>query len=129
VPYRTTKLWRSVIDVELRPLRFPLFAAVVGLRGEHDMATASAIAAALDSIFGDVLVDFSECGFCDASVVRVLFESADARQREGQRLELLIPHCNTPVARIFEITGLSRRLTTHADVHRISAEPATSAAP
>ena len=97
------------------PARYTSFAAVVILRGEHDMASAPAIEDALASIFGDVRADFSECTFCDSSVVRVLFDAGSARRREGQRIELLVPESNASLARSLEITGLGSRVTIHTD--------------
>jgi anti-anti-sigma factor len=118
---------RSTVDVALSPVGLSTFTAVVSLRGEHDVATAPALADALDTILGDVLVDFSDCSFCDSSVVRVLFEASDARQRAGQRLEFLVPHTNIPVARIFEITRLSEQVPTHADIGSLHSELGASA--
>jgi anti-anti-sigma factor len=117
---------RSTVDVALSPARLSTFTAVVSLCGEHDVATAPALADALDTILGDVLIDFSHCTFCDSSVVRVLFEASEARQRAGQRLEFLVPHTNIPVARIFEITRLTEQVPTHADIRSLHSEPAAS---
>jgi anti-anti-sigma factor len=101
------------IEIETRPARYPTFDAVVTLRGEHDMASAAAIDDALGSVAGDVLVDFSECTFCDSSVVRVLFDARRSRQLGGQRIELLVPDGNAAIARIFQITGLGSQITIH----------------
>jgi anti-anti-sigma factor len=111
------------IEIELRSARYPAFAAVVILRGEHDMASAPAIDDALGAIFGDVLVDLSECTFCDSSVIRVLFDAGRARRREGHRIELHVPDANISIARIFEVTGLDSQITIHS-----SLEPADATA-
>jgi anti-anti-sigma factor len=108
------------IELLLRPASYPSFSAVVNLRGEHDMVSAPAIADALASICGDVLVNFSECTFCDSSVVRVLFDASRRRRLEGRRIELLVPPANAPVARIFEVTGLGSRITIHPDLDWIA---------
>jgi anti-anti-sigma factor len=110
------------IEIEMRPVRYPTFDAVVILRGEHDMASAPAIDGALESIGGDVLVNFSECTFCDSSVVRVLFDAGRTRRLKGQRIELLVPGANVAIARIFDITGLGSRVTIHHELDRIAAD-------
>jgi anti-anti-sigma factor len=86
------------------------------------MATAPAIADALDSVCGDLVVDLSECSFCDSSVIQVLFEAGGSRRRDGRRLELLVPDSSTVVARVFEITGLGTLVSTHADLGGINPE-------
>jgi anti-anti-sigma factor len=113
-------LSRAPIELQLRPARVPAFAAVLHLRGEHDMATAPAIAEALASVSGDLVVDLRECTFCDSSVVQALFEAGASRQRDGRRLELLVSPGSTAVARILEITGLAARVPTHADIDGIN---------
>jgi anti-anti-sigma factor len=120
---------RAPIELQLRPSRFPAFAAVLHLRGEHDMATAPAITEALESVFGDLVVDLTECSFCDSSVVQALFEAGASRLRDGRRLELLVPPSSTAVARILEITGLPAHVPTHADIDGIdNAESVTAPA-
>jgi anti-anti-sigma factor len=100
---------------------------VLHLRGEHDMATAPAITSALASVAGDLVVDLTECSFCDSSVVQALLEAGASRQRDGRRLELLVPRSSTAVARILEITGLPARVPTHADIDGINAAESMTA--
>lgn len=122
MPVPATASSGAPIEIEMRPLRYPAFDAVVTLRGEHDMASAPAIDAALESIGGDILVNFSECTFCDSSVVRVLFDASRTRRLGDKRIELLVPGANVAIARIFDITGLGSRVTIHRELDRIAAD-------
>lgn len=99
------------IDVELRPV--PAFAAVVKLRGEHDIATSERLRDVLAPIAGTVLVDLSECAFVDSSVITALVLDSRERAREQERLELLVPAANATVARTLELCGVTEILTVH----------------
>jgi anti-anti-sigma factor len=116
----------AAIEIERHPVEYPRFDAVVTLRGEHDVASEAAIDGALASVRGDVLVNLSECTFCDSSVVRVLFEADRRRRLEDQRLELLVPDARASIARIFEITRLGSRVTIHRDHESIAAATPTT---
>lgn len=100
------------IEVELRPARAPRYAALVTLRGEHDLATSGRIAEALSRIAGTILVDLSDCEFIDSTVIRTLLRTSAELTREGYRLDLVLgPHPS--VRRIVEVIGLSRLLVTY----------------
>jgi anti-anti-sigma factor len=104
---------RPSVDVEHHPASAPEFAAIVHLRGEHDMATASEIAAALNSVVGNIWVDLSDCSFLDSSTLRVLLEDGRLRQRNGHRLALRPPESSSPIFRLLEIMGVNRVVSTH----------------
>jgi anti-anti-sigma factor len=91
----------------------PPYAAVVVLRGEHDLATRDAIAAALDPLEGDVLVDLGECTFIDSSVIGMLLASANRLRGAGHRLELVVPAGNDPIVRVLEIVDIASLVTVH----------------
>jgi anti-anti-sigma factor len=97
---------RSDIEVEVRPARAPQYAAVVSLHGEHDLATSGALRDALRPLFGDVLVDLSDCSFIDSTVIGSLISSAQELEREGHNLSLVVPPENTNVARTLEIVRI-----------------------
>jgi anti-anti-sigma factor len=99
------------IEVELGPLAGSPFAARVRLRGEHDLATSRELIDALAPLYGDVLVDLSACEFIDSTIIAALLASARDREREGQRLELLVPAENGVIVRTLEIAGVSGLLT------------------
>ena len=99
------------IEVELWPV--PAFAAVVKLRGEHDIATSEHLRGVLAPIAGNVLVDLSECEFVDSSVITALVLDSHERARERQRLELLVPSANATVLRTLELCGATGVLTVH----------------
>lgn len=90
------------------------YAAVLRLCGEHDLATAGEIQEALDSIWGNLLVDLSECAFIDSTVISVLIRDYRTRVREGHDLELLAPLENVTITRILEIAGLRDALVIHS---------------
>lgn len=71
------------VNVDLHPTEAPGFAAIVWLAGEHDLSTSDAIRDALSPIFGNVLLDLSECTFIDSSVISVIVGDVRARAREG----------------------------------------------
>ncbi len=98
---------RPTLDVTYRPERAPTFAAIVRLGGEHDLSTRDALHEALEPIYGDVLVDLSDAEFIDSSVIGVLLATADARRREGQRLELLVPARNARITRTLTVAGVT----------------------
>jgi anti-anti-sigma factor len=95
------------IEVEVRPARAPQYAAVVSLHGEHDLATSGALRTALQPLFGDVLVDLSDCSFVDSTVIGALIAAAQELEREGHRLSLVVPPENTNVARTLEIVRMA----------------------
>ena len=94
------------IEVEVRAARAPQYAALVSLRGEHDLATSSALRDALQSLFGDVLVDLSECTFVDSTVIGSLIATAQELQREGHQLSIVVPPENANIARTLEIVRI-----------------------
>jgi anti-anti-sigma factor len=103
------------IDVEIGPARVPDFAAVVSLRGEHDMATAPEIVKTITSIAGNVLVDLSACDFVDSSMVSALLTGSQDLEREGHRLELLVPPDNAVVTHTLDLIGLREVIVIHGD--------------
>jgi anti-anti-sigma factor len=102
---------KPTVNVELNPATAPGFAAIVRLCGEHDLATGSEIVGALEPVYGNVLVDLTTCEFIDSTVISVLIVNQQARQREGQRLELLVPPENTMVRRTLEVSGVTEVLS------------------
>lgn len=98
------------VDVVLRPSTLTAFAAVITLRGEHDLATSSDVRAALGPIYGNVLVDLSDCRFIDSTVIGVLIGKHRELEREGHRLELIVPSANLVVTRSLSLVGMTSLL-------------------
>jgi anti-anti-sigma factor len=94
------------VEVEVRPPHAPQYAAIVSLRGEHDLATAPVIRDALSPVFGDVLVDLSDCTFVDSTVIGALIAASQELEREGHALALVVPPENADVARTLEIVHI-----------------------
>jgi anti-anti-sigma factor len=101
------------IEVVHAPPHAPTFAAIVFLRGEHDLDSSVAIREAIDAIDGDVLLDLSECGFVDSSVIGTILRRFQERARDGHRLELIVPPENRIITRTIEIASLRELLTVH----------------
>jgi anti-anti-sigma factor len=103
----------SSIEVEIRPPRTPAFAAIVKLCGKHDLATSARIRETLAPIYGDVLVDLSDCTFLDSSVLNVFMLDSHERGHEGQHIEILVPAINVSVTRTLQVSGVTQLLTVH----------------
>jgi anti-anti-sigma factor len=101
------------IDVEFSPDRASGYAALVSLGGEHDLASTDDLRAALDPIFGNVLVDLTRCGFMDSTVIGVLLAKLTDLKREGRRLDLVVPRDNVAIARVVDVVGMRGLLTVH----------------
>jgi anti-anti-sigma factor len=102
-----------VVHVELASSRERGFAAVVSLRGEHDLATASEVSEAISAIAGNVLVDLSECTFIDSTVIGVLFARNQDSERAGHVLEVVVPPANTTVARTLGLVRMRDVIVVH----------------
>lgn len=92
--------------------------AVLSVRGEVDMATAPALAAALSGMVaaGDrlVVVDLSGTDFIDSSGLGVLVVALRQLRRHGGRMRVV---CSSPrVCKVFEIAGFDRVVAVHASL-------------
>ena len=87
---------------------------VLGLRGEHDIASTSRLANALiDHAWegSGVVVSLMETQFIDSSVINVLFHADAQLQERGRRLVLHVA-TESVVRRVLEITQLNSKLPT-----------------
>ncbi len=114
-PRRADDVALAGLEVEVRPADAPGFAAVVALRGEHDLATAPAISETLSSLSGNVLVDLSDCTFIDSTVIGSLIRSSRALERDGHRLEVLVPPENQVIMRTLEVVNLRDLIVVHSE--------------
>jgi anti-anti-sigma regulatory factor len=96
------------VEVELSPADPPSCAALVSLRGEHDLASRDEVAAALAPILGDVVIDLSACDFLDLTVSRVLRAKAAELGREGHHLEIRGTRQRSAVTRLVDLGCLER---------------------
>lgn len=110
-------------------------AAIVTLRGEHDLSSAAELVAALTTASArrNVLVDLSCCDFMDSSIISALFRASNSLHESGGQLSLVIPRDRHGAIRtLFEVTSLAKLIPTHetrdaAISHLDTAQPATSA--
>lgn len=93
------RIARSTIDADT---------VVVALRGDHDLTTVDAvtdaIARAVDSCRGDVVVDLSDVDFMDASTMGVLLRHRHVLDDHGRSLILRAP--SAPAARVLHLCGI-----------------------
>jgi anti-anti-sigma factor len=117
------------IEVELQPTRAAGYAAIVTLRGEHDLETGPELAGALRPITGDLLLDMRACAFIDSTVVGIVIGKSQDLTRDGHRLELVVPVANRTVARVVDVVGLRGLMTVHEELPAAvdAARSATSA--
>jgi anti-anti-sigma factor len=101
------------VHVELGPRREREFAAVVSLRGDHDLASASQVSDAIRAIDGNVLVDLSGCTFIDSTVIGVIFARNQELEGSGQFLEIVAPRENTRIARTLELVRMRDVIVVH----------------
>jgi anti-sigma B factor antagonist len=86
-------------------------AVVVRPRGELDLASTPDLRAILQEQYNrkaSVLLDLSELTFLDSSGLRLIWETAAAAKQQG--LELALTSGPPEVMRVFELTGLKKRL-------------------
>jgi anti-anti-sigma factor len=80
------------------------------IEGELDLATCGRAERAIAGIgVGNVCLDLSDCTFIDSSGLMVIVGAAERLAQEGRRLT--VSGARGDVARIFELTGLVRLLT------------------
>lgn len=87
----------------LTPGRRPDGTALLTVVGEVDMSNADALAAALDSTAGHLILDLTAVDYLDSSGLSVLFSHAD-------RVELIV---NPLLAPVLTISGLADLTTIH----------------
>jgi anti-anti-sigma factor len=104
---------RPTVEVELVRAGY---AAVVSLHGEHDLATRDQLIDALAGIFGNVLVDLSDCPFIDSTVIVALIAQMQELEREGHRLDLVVPPGNASIARIVDVVGMRDLVIVHESI-------------
>jgi anti-anti-sigma factor len=91
---------------------------VVGLVGEHDLATKDEIARVIERALrhGDaVAVDLSDTEFIDSSTLHVLVASSRRAAESGRGFALVIGG-NEAIHQLFELTGLVSQFETAASV-------------
>jgi anti-anti-sigma factor len=110
---RRGELSDAIVDVELVPESVRGFAAIVSLRGEHDLASAAEVTRAIGAIAGNVLVDLTACSFIDSTIIEALIGNAKDLEREGHFLEIVAPPENTVILRTLEIVGMRDVMVIH----------------
>jgi anti-anti-sigma factor len=101
------------VHIEFHPQRAPDFTALIGLCGEHDLVTVPQLEDAFASVYGSILVDLSACEFVDSSVLRTILAKHERLERDGQRLELLVPEHRRNIARVLAISEVDQVLRVH----------------
>ena len=92
-------------------------AAIVTLRGEHDLNSKPEVAKALSaaSAYDNVVVDLSECSFLDSSVISTLLQTSNRlNERDGLLRLVIAGDGHAGVRRLFEVMDLQRVLPIHS---------------
>ena len=92
-------------------------AAIVTLRGEHDLNSKPEVAKALSaaSAYDNVVVDLSECSFLDSSVISTLLQTSNRlNERDGLLRLVIAGDGHAGVRRLFEVMDLERVLPIHS---------------
>lgn len=99
------------VEVTLEPLSTS--GVVVRVEGDLDLATSPRLEEALESAgtAKRVLIDLTECTFLDSSALRLLIESAHARESEDGSIELVVS--NPRILRVLEIAAVDTVLPVH----------------
>jgi anti-anti-sigma factor len=112
VPRGGTSPSASRIEV-VRPAARSAFAAIVMLRGEHDLATSGQVSETIGSIAGNVLVDLSDCAFIDSTVIGALIRTSKDLKSDGHVLEIVAPPANETITRTLEVVRLRDLIVVH----------------
>jgi anti-anti-sigma factor len=92
-------------------------AAIVTLRGEHDLSTNAEVENALKTagVHGNVVVDLSECSFLDSTVISALLNTSNRLRQSGGLLRLVIADdTHAGVRRLFELMEIDHVLPIHS---------------
>jgi len=92
----------------------PRHVSLIALTGEHDYGSRQQLETALDALHEHVLVDLSECGLIDTTIINVILTKHRALRREGFKLELIVPPSQVHLSRIFDLLGIRNLITVHA---------------
>jgi anti-sigma B factor antagonist len=109
---------REPVQTEIRTERPVEGVTVVGLVGEHDLASKEDISAAIEQALaaGDgVAVDLSEAEFIDSSTLHVLVSSSRRAAESGRGFAIVIGG-NETVLQVFELTGLLTQIAAAGSV-------------
>jgi anti-sigma B factor antagonist len=102
----------SELELERAPDAIAGVDITIVVRGEVDMATSPQLREALDAVIdtadGDVVLQCRDLAFLDSSGIGVLVA---ARNRLGDRGELVLDSPPDNVRRVLEITGVAGHLT------------------
>lgn len=100
---------RVVSGADQAGVRGEAHLCAIWLRGEHDLATVSALAATLSQAVAaddaDVVVDLREVAFMDASTIGVIVVVRNLLALQSRRLTLRSP--SVPAQRVLEVCGLT----------------------
>jgi anti-sigma B factor antagonist len=86
---------------------------VLELVGEHDLASADGLAAALAQALAcedEIIVDLSETTFADSTVINLLYRTQRALTDRGGELVVQVPVAGL-ILRTLEITGVTSNVT------------------
>lgn len=90
--------------------------AVLSIRGEHDLNTATELRSKLDRLIGDgraILLDLSAATFIDSSTLGTILGSRRQAGEAGVGFEVVQEGGSEGVSRVLQITGVRDELPVH----------------
>jgi anti-anti-sigma factor len=99
------------IEVRTGLGRGPRHVSLVTLHGELDFGSRPYLDKAFEGLHGHVLVDLAQCELIDTATINVILTKHRELQREGYKLELLIPPARVHLTRIFDLLGIRNLVT------------------
>jgi anti-anti-sigma regulatory factor len=91
--------------------RGPRYVSLVTLYGELDFGSRPDLDEVFEGLHGHVLVDLAHCELIDTASINVILTKHRELQREGYKLELLIPPARVHLTRIFDLLGIRNLVT------------------
>ncbi|MDX6524618.1 MAG: hypothetical protein QOI43_129 [Gaiellales bacterium] len=89
----------------------PRHVSLIELSGEYDYGSKESVEAALAQLHEHVLVDLSDCQLIDTAIINVILTKHRELQRDGFRLELIVPPSQVHLSRIFDLLGIRNLVT------------------
>jgi anti-anti-sigma regulatory factor len=99
------------IEVRTGLGRGPRYVSLVTLHGELDFGSRPYLDEVFEGLHGHVLVDLAQCELIDTASINAILTKHRELQREGYKLELLIPPARVHLTRIFDLLGIRNLVT------------------
>lgn len=88
---------------------------VLSVRGEHDVSVEPSLRDKLEEVFAQgstVIVDFSEAGFVDSTVLAGLVYGSEQAREDAHSIALVLPPGDGPARRLLELVRAPALIST-----------------